>query len=124
MRLGTRQECVLSSPRGIRSLPRWRKGVRQKKTETHRKITRGSRKACWELTTMVKMNYKLDMDLGSSLGIEPRIGRCGGTSPEFARRFIEGIEKLARNTSGDCQRKTVRLITVESGGCRIMGVRS
>ncbi|RWW37643.1 hypothetical protein BHE74_00057212, partial [Ensete ventricosum] len=30
---------------GIESLPGWRKGVRQKKTETHKKIVRGSRKA-------------------------------------------------------------------------------
>ncbi|RWV81804.1 hypothetical protein GW17_00056747 [Ensete ventricosum] len=34
--------------RGIRSLVGWRKGVRQKKTETHRKIVGGSRKACLE----------------------------------------------------------------------------
>ncbi|RWV77626.1 hypothetical protein GW17_00061518 [Ensete ventricosum] len=30
---------------GIGSLPRWRKGVHQKKIETHRKIIQGSRKA-------------------------------------------------------------------------------
>ncbi|RRT37840.1 hypothetical protein B296_00026645 [Ensete ventricosum] len=30
---------------GTESLPGWRKGVRQKKIETHRKIIRGSRKA-------------------------------------------------------------------------------
>ncbi|RZR76191.1 hypothetical protein BHM03_00000820 [Ensete ventricosum] len=98
MRLGTRQECVLSSPRGIGSLPRWRKGVRQKKTETHRKITGGSRKACREHWAK---DWTMWRDLtGSSLGDSPR------------------------NTSGDCQRKTVRLIAVESGSCRIMGVRS
>ncbi|RZR89973.1 hypothetical protein BHM03_00017791 [Ensete ventricosum] len=33
---------------GVGSLPRWRKGVRRKKTETHRKIIGGSQKACWE----------------------------------------------------------------------------
>ncbi|RRT42557.1 hypothetical protein B296_00057030, partial [Ensete ventricosum] len=31
---------------GIGSLLGWRKGVRQKKTETRRKIVKGSRKAC------------------------------------------------------------------------------
>ncbi|RRT84861.1 hypothetical protein B296_00012999 [Ensete ventricosum] len=31
---------------GIGSLPGWCKGVRQKKTETHRKIIEGSQKAC------------------------------------------------------------------------------
>ncbi|RWW32724.1 hypothetical protein GW17_00002584, partial [Ensete ventricosum] len=34
---------------GIKNLPRWRKGVRQKKTETRRKIVGGSQKACREL---------------------------------------------------------------------------
>ncbi|RWW37401.1 hypothetical protein BHE74_00057486, partial [Ensete ventricosum] len=33
---------------GIRSLLGWRKGVRQKKTETRWKIIGGSRKACRE----------------------------------------------------------------------------
>ncbi|RRT41874.1 hypothetical protein B296_00029263 [Ensete ventricosum] len=42
MRLATRQECV-------RSLPGWRKGIRQKKTETHWKIVKSSRKAYREL---------------------------------------------------------------------------
>ncbi|RRT73254.1 hypothetical protein B296_00013151 [Ensete ventricosum] len=32
----------------IGSLPGWRKGVRQKKIETRRKIVEGSRKACRE----------------------------------------------------------------------------
>ncbi|RRT42499.1 hypothetical protein B296_00055485 [Ensete ventricosum] len=31
---------------GIGRVPRWRKGVRQKKIETHWKIIGGSRKAC------------------------------------------------------------------------------
>ncbi|RZS15304.1 hypothetical protein BHM03_00047140, partial [Ensete ventricosum] len=52
------------------------------------------------------------------------LGDAEGARQEFARRFAEGIEKLARNTSGDRQRKTVRLVAVESGGCRIAGVRS
>ncbi|RRT31656.1 hypothetical protein B296_00054734 [Ensete ventricosum] len=40
--LGVRRELA----EGIGSLPEWRKGVHQKKTETHRKIIGGSRKAC------------------------------------------------------------------------------
>ncbi|RWV78909.1 hypothetical protein GW17_00060039 [Ensete ventricosum] len=39
--LGVHRELV----EGIGSLPEWCKGVRQKKTETRRKIVRGSRKA-------------------------------------------------------------------------------
>ncbi|RRT51231.1 hypothetical protein B296_00003604 [Ensete ventricosum] len=42
MRLGTHLEC-------IGSLLGWHKGVRWKKTETHRKIIGGSRKAYREL---------------------------------------------------------------------------
>ncbi|RZR89409.1 hypothetical protein BHM03_00017123 [Ensete ventricosum] len=49
-------DAVGNSPRvrrelaeGIRSLPGWRKRVHRKKTETHRKIVGGSRKACREL---------------------------------------------------------------------------
>ncbi|RWW47021.1 hypothetical protein BHE74_00047021, partial [Ensete ventricosum] len=53
-----RVDAVGNSPRvrrelaeGIESLPRWRKGVRQKKIETRRKIVGGSRKACRERFT-------------------------------------------------------------------------
>ncbi|RWV92814.1 hypothetical protein GW17_00044776 [Ensete ventricosum] len=37
--------------KGIKSLPGWRKGVRQKKTKTRWKIVGGSRKACRERFT-------------------------------------------------------------------------
>ncbi|RWV79526.1 hypothetical protein GW17_00059321, partial [Ensete ventricosum] len=37
----------------------------------------------------------------SSLSIGPRFRRCGGFPREFARRFAEGIGKLAGNTPGD-----------------------
>ncbi|RWW73846.1 hypothetical protein BHE74_00018247 [Ensete ventricosum] len=47
-----------------------------------------------------------------------------GAQWEFARRFAEGIEKLARNTLGDRRRKTVRLTAWNVRGCRIAGVRS
>ncbi|RRT50682.1 hypothetical protein B296_00019517 [Ensete ventricosum] len=41
MQLRTRMECV-------GSLPGLCKGVHRKKTETRRKIVKGSRKACWD----------------------------------------------------------------------------
>ncbi|RWW61337.1 hypothetical protein BHE74_00031605 [Ensete ventricosum] len=44
-----------------------------------------------------------------------------GARWEFARRFAEGIGKLARNTPGDHRMKTVRLIARDSGGCRNAG---
>ncbi|RWV95774.1 hypothetical protein GW17_00041568 [Ensete ventricosum] len=46
-----------------------------------------------------------------------------GARWEFARRFVEGIGKLTRNTLGDRRRKTMRLTAVESRGCQIAGVR-
>ncbi|RRT49265.1 hypothetical protein B296_00020971 [Ensete ventricosum] len=45
----------------------------------------------------------------SSLGIGPRFGRCSGISSKFAKRFVEGIGKLARNTLGDHRKKIGRL---------------
>ncbi|RWW41792.1 hypothetical protein BHE74_00052702, partial [Ensete ventricosum] len=82
-----RVDAVGNSPRvrrelaeGIGSLLGWRKGVRQKKTETHRKIIGGSRKT-----------YR------------------DGISPKFARRFTEGIGKLTGNMLGDRRKKTGRL---------------
>ncbi|RRT55848.1 hypothetical protein B296_00035551 [Ensete ventricosum] len=81
--LGVRRELAKS----IRSLLGWRKGVRQKKTKTRRKIVEdnGSR---------------------SSLGIGPSLDDAVGPRREFARRFVEGIEKLTGSTSKDHQKKT------------------
>ncbi|RRT84478.1 hypothetical protein B296_00006688 [Ensete ventricosum] len=72
----------------------------------------------------MKMNYRLDMDPGSSLGIRPRIRRHGGSSSGVRYDFVEDIRKIARNTLGDHWRKTVRLTVGNVGGCRIIGVRS
>ncbi|RWW78687.1 hypothetical protein BHE74_00013076 [Ensete ventricosum] len=47
-----------------------------------------------------------------------------GDRREFARRFAEGIEKLARNTPGDHRKKTVRLTARDSRVCQNAGVRS
>ncbi|RWV89975.1 hypothetical protein GW17_00047856 [Ensete ventricosum] len=71
--------------KGIRSLPGWRKGVRQKKTETHR--NRGSDDAM-------------------------------GSRRKFARRFIEGIGKLAGNMKGDRWKEDRRTCRKIAGGCR------
>ncbi|RZR78764.1 hypothetical protein BHM03_00004289, partial [Ensete ventricosum] len=75
---------------GIRSLPGWRKGVHQKKTNTRLKIIGGSRKACRDLDDVL------------------------GSRRKFARRFTKGIGKLARNAKGDRwkeDRRTCRKIT-------------
>ncbi|RWV79810.1 hypothetical protein GW17_00059002 [Ensete ventricosum] len=82
MRLGTRQECVGSSPRVS--------GVCQD----------GAREFA---------------------GRRPRLARrLSGVADKLAG----SIGKIARNTLGDRQRKTMRLIVGDSGGCRIMRVRS
>ncbi|RRT31607.1 hypothetical protein B296_00042677 [Ensete ventricosum] len=47
------------------------------------------------------MKLQPDDGPGSSLSIGPRFARCSEISLEFARRFVEGIGKLAGNTLGD-----------------------
>ncbi|RWW55670.1 hypothetical protein BHE74_00037673 [Ensete ventricosum] len=84
MRLGTRLECVGSSPRVS--------GVCQD----------GAREFA---------------------GRKPRpTGRLSGVVERLVRSW-EGIGKIARNTSGDRRRRTVRLATWNAGSCRIAGVR-
>ncbi|RWV79789.1 hypothetical protein GW17_00059025 [Ensete ventricosum] len=56
------------------------------------------------------MELQPDDEPRSSLSIRSRFGRCSEISSEFARRFAEGIGKLARNMSGDCRKKTIRLV--------------
>ncbi|RWV83565.1 hypothetical protein GW17_00054806 [Ensete ventricosum] len=51
----------------------------------------------------------------SSLSIGLGFGQCSGILPKFARRFAEGIGKVAGNTPGD-RRKTHHK---NAGGCRI-----
>ncbi|RZR81854.1 hypothetical protein BHM03_00008159 [Ensete ventricosum] len=80
----------------IGSLPGWRKGVRQKKTETRRKIVGGSRKACRES--------------GCSDDVV-------GSRPKFARRFVEGIGKLAGNVKGDRRKEDRRTYRKIVGVC-------
>ncbi|RRT34972.1 hypothetical protein B296_00058615 [Ensete ventricosum] len=91
---GVRRELA----EGIGSLPGWRKGVRQKKIETRRKIVRG-------LIMTGAMELQLDDGPRSSLSIGPGFRQCSGISPKFARRFTEGIEKLAGNMPGDHRKK-------------------
>ncbi|RWW25021.1 hypothetical protein GW17_00010664 [Ensete ventricosum] len=46
----------------------------------------------------------------SNLSIGPGFKQCSGISLKFARRFTEGIGKLAGNTPGDRLKKTGRLV--------------
>ncbi|RWV79097.1 hypothetical protein GW17_00059824, partial [Ensete ventricosum] len=47
-----------------------------------------------------------------------------GDSQKACWEFAEGTRKLVRNTLGDRQRKTMRLVAGDSEGCRNAGVRS
>ncbi|RWV96541.1 hypothetical protein BHE74_00029112 [Ensete ventricosum] len=60
----------------------------------------------------------------SSLSIGLGFGRCSGILPKFTRRFAEGIRKLTRNMSGDCQKKTIGLTARMSEATGLTGVRS
>ncbi|RWW66068.1 hypothetical protein BHE74_00026583 [Ensete ventricosum] len=86
---------------GIRSLLGWRKGVRQKKTETHRKIVG-------------------DDGPRYSLGIGPSSDDAVGSYRKFVRRFAEGIRKHTGNAKGDRQEEDRRTCRKIAGGCRSM----
>ncbi|RRT54011.1 hypothetical protein B296_00015752 [Ensete ventricosum] len=97
MQLGTRLECVGSSPMvsracldGTREFARRRPRLIESLSMIAQKLI-GS----WE-----------DDGPRSSLGIEPISNDVVGSHWEFARRFTEGIGKLAGNTLGDRQKKT------------------
>ncbi|RWW09638.1 hypothetical protein GW17_00026862 [Ensete ventricosum] len=103
---------------GIESFPGWHKGVRHKKTKTHRKIVRGSRKACRE--SGWSCNEYFDDGPRYSLGTGPSLEDEVGPRRKFARRFTEGIEKLAGNVKGDRHEENRRTCHKIAGSCRSM----
>ncbi|RWW41095.1 hypothetical protein BHE74_00053442, partial [Ensete ventricosum] len=94
---GVRQKLA----EGIGSLLGWRKGVRQKKTETRRKIIGDNRPR-------------------SNLGIRPSSDDDVVSWWEFARRFAKRIRKLTGNTKGDRREEDRRTYRMNAGGYRIM----
>ncbi|RWW40142.1 hypothetical protein BHE74_00054460 [Ensete ventricosum] len=56
-----------------------------------------------------------------SLGIGPGLDDAVGFHWEFARRFAEGIRKLAENTSGDHREKIGRLAASMPEATRLAG---
>ncbi|RRT67894.1 hypothetical protein B296_00005859 [Ensete ventricosum] len=56
------------------------------------------------------------------IGRRPRL--TGRLSRVVERRFVEGIRKLVRNTSGDHQKKTKRLIARIPEAAELVGNRS
>ncbi|RWV86476.1 hypothetical protein GW17_00051626 [Ensete ventricosum] len=55
------------------------------------------------------MELQPDHGPRSSLSIRSGFRRCSGISSEFAKRFVEGIRKLAGNMLGYCWKKTIGL---------------
>ncbi|RRT31350.1 hypothetical protein B296_00052008 [Ensete ventricosum] len=115
---------------GIGSLLGWHKGVRQKKTETRRKIIGGSLTMRWDLTGssydgpgLIELSrYQLQPDNGPrySLGIGPSSYDAVGSHRKFARRFTEEIRKLAGNAKGDYWEQDRRTCRKIARGCRSM----
>ncbi|RZS21766.1 hypothetical protein BHM03_00054448, partial [Ensete ventricosum] len=93
VRLGTRQECVKSLLRVSGAcLDRAREFARRR------------------LRLAGRLSGVAERLAGSWGGLDDVVG----AHRKFARRFTEGIGKLARNTSGDRRRKTVRLTVGDS----------
>ncbi|RZS13207.1 hypothetical protein BHM03_00044759 [Ensete ventricosum] len=63
------------------------------------------------------MKLQLDDGPRSSLSIGPGFGRCSRISPKFARRFAEGIGKLAGRSLEEDQKTRHK----NTGGRRIGG---
>ncbi|RRT38177.1 hypothetical protein B296_00035570, partial [Ensete ventricosum] len=55
-----------------------------------------------------------------SLGIAPSSDDAMGSHQKFARRFVEGIGKLAGNAKGDRWEDDRRIYRKIIGGCRSM----
>ncbi|RWW08770.1 hypothetical protein GW17_00027772 [Ensete ventricosum] len=144
MRLGTRLECVGSSPRVLEACQDGARDLSEE-AKTRQKIIKGSRKACRELekfssglvghdcnhslhhaglTMTEAIELQLDDGPRSSLGITPGSDDAVGPRREFARRFAEGIGKLARNTPRDRRKKTIGLIARMSEAAGLARVRS
>ncbi|RWV88951.1 hypothetical protein GW17_00048921 [Ensete ventricosum] len=106
----------------IGSLPGWRKGVRQKRPRLVGRLSGVAEKLAGRLTMIGAMELQPDDGPRTSLSIGPGFGRCSGISPKFARRFAEGIGKLAVNTSGDRRKKTGRLAARMSEAAGLAGL--
>ncbi|RRT51395.1 hypothetical protein B296_00022480 [Ensete ventricosum] len=101
---GVRRELA----EGIRNLLGWCKGVRWKKTETHRKIIGGYRKACRELERpRIKLRHQAKV-----------------WTMQWELADTRTSLKVSRISLGDHQRKIVRLAVGNVEGCWITGVRS
>ncbi|RZR92776.1 hypothetical protein BHM03_00021118 [Ensete ventricosum] len=97
MWLETRLECVESSPRVSRA-------CQDSAREFTERIPRLVGRLSWVAERLAGNDGPR-----SSLGIGPGSDDAVRPRREFARRFAEGIGKLAGNTSGDCRKKIGKL---------------
>ncbi|RWW44016.1 hypothetical protein BHE74_00050261 [Ensete ventricosum] len=67
-------------------------------------------------------SHRLQLDDGPrySLGIQPSLDDTVGSHRKFARRFVEGIGKLAGNAKGDRREENRRTYRKIAGGYRSM----
>ncbi|RWV96431.1 hypothetical protein GW17_00040863 [Ensete ventricosum] len=101
MRLGALQECVGSSPRVSRVYQDGTREFAKRRLRLAERLSGVVEKFAWRITMTGVMKLQPDDGPRSNWSIGSGFGRCSGISLEFARRFTEGIEKLARSTSGD-----------------------
>ncbi|RRT36537.1 hypothetical protein B296_00057072 [Ensete ventricosum] len=110
MRLGTRKECIGCSSRvsGVR-----RDGTREfarRRLRLVRRLSGVAEKLAGILTMTGSMELQPDNGPRSSLGIGPSSDDEVGSHWEFARRFYEGIGKLAGKRREIAGKKTGVLV--------------
>ncbi|RZS06504.1 hypothetical protein BHM03_00037161 [Ensete ventricosum] len=106
---------------GIGSLLGWRKGVRQKKTETRQKIIEVVEKLAWRLTMIGAMELQPNDEPRSSLSIGPGFRRCSGISSEFARRFVRRDREARWEHVGRYRKKTIGLTARMPEAAKLVG---
>ncbi|RRT80388.1 hypothetical protein B296_00013876 [Ensete ventricosum] len=116
--VGTRQECVGSLSRVSRVFQDGAREFARRRSRLAKKLSGVAKKLAGRLTMTGVMELQLDDGPRSSLSIGPGFRRCSGISSKFARRFIEGIVKLTRNTLGEDQKTCCK----NAEGCRISGI--
>ncbi|RWW38651.1 hypothetical protein BHE74_00056104 [Ensete ventricosum] len=107
MRLRTRHECIENSSRVSRVSQDGTREFARRRPRLAGRLSGIAEKLTGRLTMAGAMKLQPDDGPRSSLSIGSGFGRCSGISPKFARRFTEGIGKLAGNTPGDRRKKTI-----------------
>ncbi|RZR94242.1 hypothetical protein BHM03_00022902, partial [Ensete ventricosum] len=121
MRLGTRYECVGSSPRVLGVYQDGAREFTRRRLRLPGRLSGVAKKLTGRLTMTEAMELQPDDGPRSSLSIGPGFGRCSEISSEFARRFAKEIGKLVGNMSGDYWKKTIGLAARMSKAAGLAG---